>query len=376
MMLTRFVIVAAVSVFHTAALNGSPQEQVGQDQAIQFCLSGVKEHCKKLNSGRAKITGSLKTEFKNQPEFNLAGPVSGLVAYDGQKVRFDITRPGWVVDRSSLADEAKAGEPVKMMKGMLEKSFSDDGVKIAIWNSDQPMVTIGQLSDLPDRRVAEHINFRCPTLFDIYSIGQGWTLEHILQRFETEFGNAVAECVKDNEVWKLIWTYQEGGEVTRWVLTVDTSRGFVPVQYKCESADARSDERTWIPEWENSTEWEMVSDVWVPIRFERSIFSGPASSFDEKLVMELDWELVNEAIDDDSFTYRGFKVPEHVGIQDSSSGEAIWIKHLPSYEVPTLEYLGVTETTWTRSRLLLIIITLIGCLAISGWWAFRARSHQ
>jgi hypothetical protein len=73
--------------------------------------------------------------------------------------------------------------------------------------------------------------------------------------------------------------------------------------------------------------------LWVPNRVERRLFQGLFSSVEEKQVFDLEWKSVNEPIDADVFTYKGFDVPADVAVQDSSSGSAIWIKELPKVEL-------------------------------------------
>jgi hypothetical protein len=38
------------------------------------------------------------------------------------------------------------------------------------------MIAIALPSDLTDQRVTEHIDFRCPTVFDPVSLSRGWDL--------------------------------------------------------------------------------------------------------------------------------------------------------------------------------------------------------
>ncbi len=363
------IILAVVS----AGLVAQEESPTNESQAIAFCLEGVKEQCASLRSGRATITGSLTSSFELKPEYNLDGPVEGLVAYDGTKVRFDITRPGWVVDQEILPT-LELGDPAKMVKGKITKRFSCDGLRVTIWNSDQPMIMIAQESDMPDWKTTEHIDFRCPTLFDRYSIGQGWSLEEILERFKTEFPKDCS-CVKQDGIWELTWTYRDERDTTRWLLTVDTKRGFVPTKYKCETKFAVFPEK-WITEWENRTEWAQCSNVWVPIRSERLIYNTPASNLDEALAMDLTWDSINQSLESDLFSYKGFDVPDEIAVQDSSSGEAVWIKPFAMLENADLESFGTARTSWKQSRLVWFGVLCVGSLLTYAMYKVRRRRHS
>ncbi|MCA9014132.1 MAG: hypothetical protein KDA77_02260 [Planctomycetaceae bacterium] len=184
------------------AQNVSP-EQDDAAARTKFCLSGIREHCESLKSGLATYQGSLNVEIRGEPENNLSGPVSGILAFDGSKIRFDVTRPGWTVDSDNIehpsGDKTMGTATAKMKKGTLTKMFSDDGSKIAIWQSFQPLISIAKASSFPDRRVTEYIDYRCPPLFDVLSVDRGYSLDQILNQFDTGFPLSVASVEKESE---------------------------------------------------------------------------------------------------------------------------------------------------------------------------------
>lgn len=352
---TYFVFCAALAALvirlHTCA-TAVADDPMDAKRAVAFCLDGVNNLSTALRSGQAEISGTFSSRYRTRPSRDLQGELTGFVAYDGKKVRFDISRPGWIVDGESL-NEWRSGEPTKMIKGQLRKAFATDGSNITIWNSDQPLISIGSESELPDRRIAEHIDFRCPTLFDLYSVNQGWTLAHILSRFDTEFPDNV-KCTINEGNWNITWTYKGTNDICRWILNVDTARGFTPTSYRCETKFPTLPD-DWICEWENITRWTQISDIWVPIRSERHYYQNPASDMAESIVMDFKWSSVNQAISPDVFTYKSFNVPDHIAIQDSSGGEAVWIKPFPNSNYPTAR-----EKSLFGIKMLLFLISMIG----------------
>lgn len=378
LLLNLLMIVFFSGVQTSFAQNVSP-EQDDAAARIEFCLSGIREHCESLKSGLATYQGSLNVEIRGEPKNNLSGPVSGTIAFDGSKVRFDVTRPGWTVDSKTIKhtsdDKTMGNAAAKMKKGILTKMFSDDGSKIAIWQSYQPLIAIAQASSFPDRRVTEYIDYRCPTLYDIYSINKGYSLNQILDNLDPDNALSVVSVEKKSEtIWNLIWTYTDtkDDEATRWILSVDVQQGFSPTKFLCESTRIQDvkDDSSWIPEWENTTTWKEVSDVWVPVHVERKLFMGPYSKTNEVFSADLEWTFVNEPIADDVFTYADFDVPENIAIQDTSSGETVWIKELPPNIPPIERQLSSNSTTKT-----IIVFNLLVILLIGVWYLRKRMSH-
>lgn len=59
---------------------------------------------------------------------------------------------------------------------------------------------------------------------------------------------------------------------------------------------------------------------------------GPHSGIGEEMSLDLNWELINQPVDENVFSYLTFDVPDDVAIQDTSSGETIWIREFPSID--------------------------------------------
>ncbi|MBN73999.1 MAG: hypothetical protein CME32_32510 [Gimesia sp.] len=379
LLLNLLLIIFITNVQTSFAQNVSP-EQDDVAAEIEFCLSGIREHCQSLKSGLATYQGSLNMEVRGEPENNLSGAVSGILAFDGTRVRFDVTRPGWTVNSKMiehpLGNQTVGNATAKMKQGTLTKRFSDDGSKIAIWQSFQPLIVIGKASSFPDRRVTEYIDYRCPTLFDIYSVNMGYSLDQILDKLDPDHALSVVSVEKKSEsIWNLIWTYTdtEHDEVTRWILTVDVQKDFSPTKFLCESTRLQDvkDDSSWIPEWENTTTWKKESEVWVPVHVERKLFMGSYSGTNEVFTVDLEWQSVNEPVAVDVFTYADFDVPDNIAIQDTSSGEAVWIKPLPA-NLPQSERRLSSNST---AKTILIGLNLLVLLLIGIWYLRKRMLH-
>ena len=199
----------------------------------------------------------------------------------------------------------------------------------------------------------------------------------MLDKLDPDNALSVVSVEKESEtIWNLIWTYTdlEHDEATRCILTVDVQQDFSPTKFLCESTRLQNvkDDSSWIPEWENTTTWKEVSEVWVPVHVERKLFMGPYSGTDEVFTVDLEWKSVNEPIADDVFTYADFDVPDNIAIQDTSSGETVWIKPLPANKRQTERPLS---SNYSTTKTILILVNLL-CLLLIGVWYLRKRvSH-
>lgn len=372
--------------FFQNADNESDSVNVGEparnaEDAIRFALTGMQEEMSRLTSGVCHFTGKFESRISGAPEKNLTGATQGLIAIEGGKVRFDITRPGWIIDPTTIRSADDPDTPgrvgnvtAKTKKGILTKRFADDGIRVTVWNSNQPMIAIAQTRDFPDVRSTGYIDIRGITLFDRLSINKGLSLDQIFDNFSEHYSKLEQSIEKiDESKWILNWLVSDEMGSTKWSLTVDIESGFMPQVYQCESApvkDVNQDDK-WILEWRNKTEWKQVNGAWVPVFHEFYTPSSPFSKIVERTIFHLAWENVNAEIDDQLFTYKTFEVPDDVAIQDASGSDTVWIKPFPGSSPPA----AVIKPARDMLRTVLVVLNLLIIALLVAWYLFR-RARQ
>ena len=117
--------------------------------AFDFILAGMKKERYKLLSGVCRFTGALVAQIDARPEENLNGPVEGLLAVDAGKTRYDMTRPGWVVDPKSVQlTKGTNKATATTMKGTLTTMYADDGTQATFYHSDNSSIRIAPIEGL------------------------------------------------------------------------------------------------------------------------------------------------------------------------------------------------------------------------------------
>jgi hypothetical protein len=293
-------------------------------EAFEFVVSGMREERSKLVSGVCRMQGTFFFQHEEQPEKNLKGPLEAFAAFDKRKVRYDVTRPDFVVDPSTIQSSPESNRvTAERTRGRSTRRFADDGTRVAGWHSDNPLVAISQAKDYTDRRATEYVDIRGITLYDTLSINRGYTLGQVFDRLGSYVKGQVATV--DDSTWVLSKTIRSDEQwVTKFSLTVDVASGFTPTSFKCQSAPVNEVDEpdSWVLEWENSTDWSQINGVWVPTHHETSVVSGPFSRVTHQKVLDFYWEFVNEPVDENLFNYTTFEIPDDVAIADFSGGAA------------------------------------------------------
>lgn len=381
MALIVLVLGIHVDVGEADAIIAAPaQGDAGREEGartVDFIMAGLRNEREKFKSGECRFDGSLAFVFPKQPESSFSGPMKGRLAIEGDKLRFDLTKPSYVVDPSTIRTSAKKTEgraTAKMMKGTLTKLFADNLEKLTFWRSDNPLMTITR-SGKEDRKLSEYTDIRVITLYDPISLRKCRTMAEILDIFfKAGYGystmNKAAKKGKDGR-WELTWDSKVKNEATKYTLIVNEARGYTPEEFRCESKldGAPAPAADWFLEWINQTRWDQIGGVWVPVHHEHRQVLGPMSAYSETYIYDYHWDSVNQDVPDDVFTYTKLDVPKTVAIQDVSTGETEWIREFPApASAAPVSFWG----TWTGMTVLAAALIL----GITGVGAFVLRGRK
>jgi len=299
-------------------------------------MAGVRAEREKFRSGDCRFDGSMELVSPKQPETNLSGPMKGRLAIEGERVRFEISKPGMVVDpksiRTSAAKKKESRATAKTTKGTLTRLFADNLEKLTFWRSDQPLMTITR-SGKKDRKLSGYADVRAATLYDPFSLDACRTMAEVFDIFKTGYAKMNRAAKKTNNgQWELTWKSQYDQEIIKYTMIVDEARGYTPEEFRCETrfVDVRAPSREWFLEWKNQTRWDQIGGTWVPVHHEHRQVLSPVSQYSESYIYDYHWESVNQDVSDDLFTYTKLDVPKTVAIQDVSTGETEWIREFPT----------------------------------------------
>lgn len=342
-------------------------------ELVSFVLSAISRERHKLVSGVCLVTGSFDGKRPSDPSTNLDGPIKGMIAFDNDKIHYDYTRPGWVVDTSSIQKGGAATSNVKAQtkKGEFETRFALDGDRLTVWSTDQGFVVVSKLEAMPEiRTFGDYIDIRAPALIERLAVTKGWFLDDVLNQIR-EFTSKYLTEVKElrDSVWSISWRIPAERFTKRWTLEVDT-KNFTPLEYRCEAAptDRVDQDDAWFVVWKNKDTWTERDGIWIPTRHEYHHEDGPFSRVNETVIYDYDWKSVNEAVDEKLFNHESFDLPATVGIQDVSGDSPILIRppmvSVPASAFPAAPQSRSSKVLWLVAFNVTLVILWFGYLKL------------
>jgi hypothetical protein len=306
-----------------AAVKPQPKQQ---SEAYQYILASIKSEREKLRTGICSISGPIKTRFKNNAPDSTEGAVSGLLAFDfkASKIRYDITRPGWVVDPSTLQSAGGDHVTAKHIKGRLTKQFADDGANLAFWHSDNNLCTIAPNNSSGERLASELFDVRATSLHDPVSLRDVYSFEKILASLSLQ-GRFATVRQNDSGPWVVEWNSKDQLFDHKFTLDVNPERGWSATSYKHEARPLNRPAEKWSTGYQFASQWKEVEGVWVPTRY-TYWRGGIGAGFEESFDYQLDWKNVNQPVDPGMFSYTSFDLPDRVGVADVTKGETRYIR--------------------------------------------------
>lgn len=370
---------ATAPLFSQAA---SGQSGPADAELFDFILEGMKTGRYKLVSGVCRFTGTYNFRHKDDPGQNLKGPLEGFLAIDGEKTRYDLSRPGWITDRGSIElIEGTNRATANTIKGRVTTMFAKGDVDTTFHHSDNSLVEVGPSKDVKDLAVTEYDDIRAITfygpLYGVKAAGEPLTLDQVCDDLVGYFSVEGRVAKVDESTYVVTWGRSLGDppvQRLRWTLSVDVASGFTPKSYKFECARENEMKKAnpWTLVFENKTDWREIHGVWVPSHHESCAFANEYGwgRGSEKTILEYHWESVNEPVDEDLFNYTTFEVPDRVGVQGPSG----WIRKPEGLEVGDEPPKPRSERSYTPLLLAGILPILI--IVFIVWRIKRASSRK
>lgn len=348
-----------LSVSARAFAEESPLPPPKADDRAVYALTKLKEARSQLVSGKCKITGTVNTTYLKEPKGEIAGPVTILMAFDygGNRIRFDLSRPGWVVDYSTLQTLStnQGAASAKQKIGTLTKKFADDGERVSFWHSDNVLCSVSPNINADLRATSEYFDLRAAGLHEPHTFKGN-------KPFEAIFDEALAltKFSRTIEAGEQRWIIERSAETPlnrmKWILELDPNKAFAPIRHRLENTLLKKDPPETIVSWEFNVDWDQREGVWVPLRY-RQLATN--ESYIESFDYAFEWLEVNQPQPKERFSYVDFNLPDYVGIIDTTSGESIYLKE-PKPHPDTPQPL-IYQQPESRSglRILMIAFTIV-----------------
>lgn len=379
MQLQRFTIIRALCVLIVMPMSLTVPGQCQEPkEELQFILNSMRQERSKLQSGVCRMTGRLvgRRESESEPVFD--GPLAIFATFEGQnKIRFDRTQPGWIVDNSEVKPDPKNPGMVtggKSKKGVQRYYFCDNGKKACFWQEDAgPSMTVRASfagGDNPFKQL-EFFDVRGLGLYSSIELQRMYSLARLFDAYDS-ISRPPEVDRSDPVVWVIHWAFPVVPDskipAVRVSLSVDVRRGFTPLHYVMRERPLRRADAPWTITQESATQWGQHGEIWVPVK--HRFADGPlAGSWSRLVEIEITWQSVNEPVDPTLFEYTSFGVPEHVGIFDASlGGRVITIREIGKPPQPVKP---------NRKRVWIVAIGALGIMLVLAGayvWYHRLRA--
>jgi len=347
------------AVSGAAAEQPTPVNPEAQKLA-DFVLSGLKDARDRLQSGMFVAHGHLDlTHRKLDP---LEGPIEVFSAFDfrTQMFRFDRLEPIWLVPSPK---ERRAGDATSMKVVQLGGKFVERPDRTIQWMGAEPWVWIRPANASPHGAIRP-FDIRLIGLLNWGTVDRSVTWQRMLEILHRPVQDAVKET---DSLYRLVFVYEKSG--VRIDHLFDANLGFSPVRTE-ERQRARDATGPWPePRELQEVSWIKKNNVWVPTSWYQEILS-PLDPRRRELTFQ--WQAVNEPIEEQVFSWEGFRVPNGTEILEKRLGKVITVARVGD---PSRDH-GPPQGSWGLFRWLLVGVSLGVIVLLLAWFGLRNRLRR
>ncbi len=302
-----------------------------------YLLRGMQHGRELLRRGVVKVQGIREIDHPEKPNRNLKEKVTGFIAFDfdTNRLRHDFSFPVRT-GGSFRAEDFQDGKTVQDLTEAMShytafrtinssrtpeyfvwyELFAEGGSNLMIADADQnwsPGLTEDfHVMDLRSLGLIDYHEFHgenprfCnPVAAHPNMVHQHLPIEGVIERM---MECKVSEITKNDSMVTLQWC--------GYTLTIDEENGFTPVSYFNRVDHYREKQQ-------NTTDWRSINDVWVPVGLHIEHVDVVSSGAVDRWDLELDWQSVNEDLDDSLFRYESFPdVHESAYVIDTRGGDS------------------------------------------------------
>jgi hypothetical protein len=337
----------------------TPEKTKDSKQEVSFVFGGMRAERGKMRTGQCRVKGRW-IERNRSDRQQIDDGIDIFIAFDGERRRFDIRQPDWIPDEDALPNKA-------LKRAVTQTKFYDSGKKAAFWRDYSDQIEI--LPSYGDRSLPSGLigffDVRALGLYSEHALQQQATLKAVLDEFQRNItGNTKLRADlsvrrQEADIWTVRFGYDLTNMEAEFLLSVNVRNGFTPTRYLARVRNKVAN-AAWLVQEDHKTSWAMRSDVWVPVKYE--YISGADMQQSREVSYAIEWEKINEPIDEDLFDYHSFGAPDSVGVVDGSLGTPVIVK-APAAPPP--------PTTWWKPAMAIIAAALFLAAIGRGLWHYK-----
>ncbi len=338
--------------------NSAPSFDTEGGKLADFVVAGIKDSRDRLKSGVFRARGRLDESARS--EYPVDGEIDIFCAFDFDKgaLRFDRLEPTWWAPAKS---SRAAGEP------QAAKLVQDGGRLVHLrdrrvqWRVREKTAWIRGAQEKA-RSITRPFDIRVIGLMNWAGLDFGVSWQDTLRFVQSLPHHAAAET---DSIYRLVLVDQENE--ARLALLLDAKKGFSAVRLEQWEGPANSTGDWGEPTEVGETSWAKKNGVWVPTAFYQEV-RRPVRKRRE---LSIEWESVNEPVDEALFTWQGMGLPEGTLVVDERLGKPIKVAAVGVREFSDAAHLPGGAWGWFRWLMVAFTVTVV--ILFVAWLFLRKR---
>jgi hypothetical protein len=329
------------------------------EEVTDFVLAGIKHARDKLRSGVFRAWGHLDESAR--PEYPLEGDIEIFCAFDFDNgfLRFDRLEPMWWAPAASSGAKGASDAAKVVQDGGKFVALPDRCVQ---WRTREKMVWIRRAQEKPTS-ITRPFDIRVLGLTNWAGLDFGVSWQDALRYIQAPPHDALAET----KVYRLVRVDQENG--SRFDFFLDGEKGFSPVRLEQRERPPNSTGDWGEPSEVDEVTWAQKNGLWVPTSFYQEV-RRPVRKRRE---LRIQWESVNEPVDEALFTWEGLGLPKGTLVVDERLGKPIKVAVVGVRDFPNSSNVG--GGLWAWLRWFMVALT-VGIIVLGAWFGLRNRFRR
>lgn len=336
------------------------------DQNVEFWLHGMEDGRSRLRSGRFRATGHRIDLSIDSSPFERNLELEYTFDFTKDLLRIDWHEPAKTLQLSEDSFDESSQASIETLTRLGKSRIRDRFSKYVRtqsyslhWTSDSERVVFQHEPDNKRYLPLSRFDVRTPGLTVMRGFEDGISFDEINKLLlDQKIVNAIEDTA--NGFARIEWEINH----LRREIWLDQNRGYTPIHFTIRRRSGSQDKPNWqgAPIEEADLTWEKNGDVWVPKTYSHRQQVGQklVSSF----TIALQWESVNEPVDESLFTYERLNTPVKAQVVSDQLGQSVSVGYAyPDGETPQTEITLPTDVTTRRRAIIYANVAVVAVLA-------------